>query len=73
LLPEHTEKLIFKLRRRDLEQLEKLLGKQCRNRWWYREWLARYQDQLSRSEYRALMEAGRSRRLPRVRDWGDEP
>ncbi len=69
---ELKQKFPFKLGFKDILELAKLLGPACLYKWWFREWLRRYSGDLTRSEYRALMEAGRSRRIPRVRDWGDD-
>lgn len=69
---EFRQKLVFRLRARDMIAIIRLLGPQCRYKWWFREWLRRQEGDLTRSEYRELMESGRASRPPVVRDWGDD-
>ncbi|MCX7598006.1 MAG: hypothetical protein N2512_03940 [Armatimonadetes bacterium] len=38
---EHTDKLVFRLSRQEVEALADLVGPQGRQRWWYREWMQR--------------------------------
>lgn len=56
----------------DMIELIKALGPWCVKKWWFREWLRLYANDLLLSEYRALMEAPPNREPRRVRDWGDD-
>jgi len=42
MIAEHTEKLVFKLTREELEALARVVGPGAEDRWWYREWMRRH-------------------------------
>lgn len=53
---ESRQRLVLKLRFRDLSELARLLGAGCRHAWWFRQWVRRYRHTLTQAEYQALMD-----------------
>ncbi len=52
---ESRQKLVLKLRYRDVSELARLLGASCRHAWWFRQWMRRYRHTLSQAQYQVLM------------------
>jgi len=57
MVKERKQKLILRLRYRDVLQVAQLLGSACRTKWWFEVWLKHFRSQLSDEEYRRLMAA----------------